>query len=233
MKSVPSYTIRELLGSKTKYEGFHINRLESIPNLANHVISPHKHHFIEVFYVTEGLARQKVDFQLYDIECSHLFFISQGQLHEWPHTDLKRPDGYRLMFTEAFLESNLGNNALLFDLIFLNNVYFHPLIYVSPEIQGSLGTYFELALQEYESETPDRHAVSSLLYLMLLQIQRLQCKGIYKSAANLNMEVYRRFVALVEAHYAEKWPVEKYIATLNVSKSKLQRIVNAFAGVSP
>jgi AraC family transcriptional regulator, transcriptional activator of pobA len=129
---------------------FHINRLENMPVLPPHIVTPHKHHFYELFLVTAGVATHTVDYQDYTLSKNTFFLISQGQLHFFEKGNRAHLKGYRLMFTEAFFQMNQLDNQFLFELIHLDNVYQKPFIALSPESDAFIFTYFDLLFQEYQ-----------------------------------------------------------------------------------
>jgi AraC family transcriptional regulator, transcriptional activator of pobA len=75
-----TYTIADFL-KHTEGSHFHINRLEDMPLLPAHIVTPHKHHFYELFLVEKGTAIQMVDYQEYTLTENTFFLIAQGQLH--------------------------------------------------------------------------------------------------------------------------------------------------------
>ena len=82
-----SYHIADFFNLADTKLNFHINKLEEMPPLPSKILSPHKHHFYEIFLIKEGVAIQNVDYQEYKINSATLFFISQGQLHLWDKTN--------------------------------------------------------------------------------------------------------------------------------------------------
>ena len=102
-----------------------MNRLEGTPPVST-IIRPHKHQFYEVFAIKKGIIKQSVDYNEYKIAKNTIFFISQGQLHQWEQKNNSVFEGFRLMFTEEFLLLNQSNKNILFELVYLNNMYYNP-----------------------------------------------------------------------------------------------------------
>ncbi|MCB0643149.1 MAG: hypothetical protein KDC44_15980, partial [Phaeodactylibacter sp.] len=62
----PEYQIRDFFEQPLPFEAFHIDKLETLNSIPSKIVSPHKHHFHELFYVTEGHAVHNVDFEEFE-----------------------------------------------------------------------------------------------------------------------------------------------------------------------
>ncbi|RLJ65251.1 helix-turn-helix domain-containing protein [Sulfurisoma sediminicola] len=70
--------------------------------------------------------------------------------------------------------------------------------------------------------------VRAVLLLVARQLSAAPLSGSTPGRADL----FARFRGLVEAHFAEHWPVPRYAAVLNVTESRLNRLCHALAGKS-
>ncbi len=204
---------------------FHINRLEEMPPLPEHIITPHKHHFYELFLVESGEAIQAVDYQEYKLQENTFFFISQGQLHFWAKTNRENIRGYRLMFTEDFFQMNQMNNQFLFELIHLDNIYQNPFIALSSEKNKLIYTYFDLLFQEYNRDNCYQKALQSLLFLLLAEIHRLYNSVSPTDTSKHQAVIFKQFILLLETHFSEKWSASDFAQALHISPRHLNRIV--------
>jgi AraC family transcriptional regulator, transcriptional activator of pobA len=204
---------------------FHINRLEEMPPLPEHIITPHKHHFYELFLVESGEAIHAVDYKEYKLHENTFFFISQGQLHFWAKTNREKIRGYRLMFTEDFFQMNEINNQFLFELIHLDNIYQNPFITLSIEKNKLIYTYFELIFQEYNRESYYPKALQSLLFLLLAEIHRLYELTSPTNTIKHQAVIFKQFIVLLEVHFCEKWSASNFAHALHISPRHLNRIV--------
>ncbi|MFM8740601.1 MAG: AraC family ligand binding domain-containing protein, partial [Cytophagales bacterium] len=150
---------------------FHINRLDEMPELPAKIKSPHKHLFYEVFLITQGKANHNIDYKEYRIRAKSLFFISQGQLHLWSKSDRSAIKGYRLMFTEEFFLIKNSDKNFLFELVFLDNVYFNPCIKLTKKDAEPMRIYFNLLFIEYHRLEPNPKVLQSWLLRALTDIQ--------------------------------------------------------------
>lgn len=203
---------------------FHINRLEEMPLLPTRINSPHKHLFYEVFLILKGKAIHNIDYTEYVICPGSLFFISQGQLHLWSKAHRTGIRGFRLMFTDEFLLVNSIDKNFLFELVFLDNVYFAPNIMLAKSEIERMQIFFNLLFQEYQRPTPNNKVLQHLLFLTLHEIQRT-AKEHRPLAASSELAVYKKFVELLEAHLKMHWPVSAYASRLYLSEKQFSRVI--------
>jgi AraC family transcriptional regulator, transcriptional activator of pobA len=225
-----TYTITDFVGAAIPH--FHINRLEDMPPLPPHIKSPHKHLFYEVLLVQHGTMQHNVDYQEFDIGAHTLFFISQGQLHFWGKTDVGSMSGYRLMFTEDFFLLNHIDKSFLFELVFLDNIYFKPCLSLNETSIKPIHHFFELLHQEYQRTTPNVRVLQSLLYLTLTEIQRVVGPQSPPDTINRGIATYKQFVELMELNLSKHWSVSYYAEQLNISPKQLNKMVQTVSGQS-
>lgn len=203
-----------------------------MPPLPDKILSPHKHHFYEIFLIKEGSAIHNVDYQEYDINCATLFFISQGQLHLWDKTKRENIKGYRLMFTEDFFLLNHIDKNFLFELVFLDNIYFYPCVSLSQNTTEPIYTYFDLLYNEYQRIDTNPQVIQSLLFLTLTEIQRVSTKQNPGKILSKQLSVYKQFLELLERHLAENLSPNDYADKLCLSPKQLNRIVQSVTNQS-
>jgi AraC family transcriptional regulator, transcriptional activator of pobA len=221
---ISSYSIADFLNSADTELNFHINRLEEMPPLPTHIESPHKHLFYEVVLIKKGNTIQNIDYQVYKISSSAFFFVSQGQLHLWGKDDRETIEGYRLMFTEDFFLSNHIDKSFLFELMFLDNIYFNPCLSLSASAIQPIYTYFDLMFQEYTRSGANPKALQSLLFLALTEIQRVAVPSSTK-VLHKEIMVYKSFLELLETHLTEQLPVSAYADRLCMTPKQLNKSV--------
>ncbi len=208
-----------------KGEHFHINRLEEMPPLPAHILTPHKHWFYELFLVESGESLHMVDYHEYRLTADTFFFIAQGQMHFWAKTNRENIRGYRLMFTEDFFQMNQMNNQFLFELIHLDNIYQNPFIALSSDHNKFIYTYFDLLFQEYNRPNGYEKALQSLLFLLLAEIHRLYESPSPTDTSKHQATIFKQFIMRLETHFSEKWSARDYAQALHISPRHLNRIV--------
>jgi AraC family transcriptional regulator, transcriptional activator of pobA len=227
-----SYYIADFLDLPSQNKYFHINRLEDMPPLPTQIITPHKHHFYELFLVRTGNATHKVDYEEYQLKADNFFLISQGQLHFWAKTDRENIKGYRLMFTEDFLLMWMPDNQFLYEIIHLDNIYQNPLILLSKEDNSLIYSYFDLIFQEYTRQNSYEKSLQSLLFLLLAEVHRLFEKQSLAVTTKHNAVIFKQFLLLLEKNYEKKWLACDYADALFLSSRHLNRIVQSMTNQS-
>lgn len=223
---IATYNIKDFFETTNKLEEFHINKLEDMPPLPKSIKSPHKHKFVEIFLLLNGSMEHNIDFNQFVINKSNLFFISEGQYHLWSKTNRQNLKGFRLMFEESFIQTVLSHKNFLFELVFLNNVYHNPLIYLQKN--NRLVQLFDLLYQEYSREDFNKRALQANLYLLLLEIQRETQSSKLGKNNNYHLEIYQKFNGLVNLHFVENKTNMWYAKQLNISQVHLNKIVQKF-----
>jgi AraC family transcriptional regulator, transcriptional activator of pobA len=219
-----SYSINDfIVEAKFKTE-FHINRLEEMPVLPPEIKSPHKHEFYEVLLIKNGSTLQNVDYQEFKIETATVFFISQGQVHFWGRTNTDQIEGYRLMFTEDFFLQNHIDKNFLFELVFLDNMYFYPSLNLSNTSNlHQIYSYFDLMYEESNRTDANPKALQSLFYLALSEIQRIAAKQVSAKVLNKQISVFKQFIELLEKNYQRHLSINDYADKLCISVKQLNR----------
>ena len=220
-----TYSIADFFGLEDEKQHFHINRLEEMPVLPSKIKSPHKHLFYEILLLKEGKSIQNVDYQEFDIQSATLFFISQGQLHLWGKTDRTKIKGYRLMFTEDFFLLNHIDKNFLFELVFLDNVYFNPCISVPNERNLPIYSYFDLLFEEYQRQEPNAKVLQSLLFLALTEVQRIATAQNTNKIVNKEISIYKKFIELLEKNFKRHLSINDYAGQLSLSSKQFTRLI--------
>ena len=122
-----------------------------------------------------------------------------------------------------FFKVNQPDNHVLFDLVHFDNTEQHlfmPLC--NDEKYNLIFTYFELLIKEFQRNESVEKALQSLLYLLLLEVQRYMPK---KVTLPQQSNIFKQFIQLLEKNYQHKWKARDYAKALHISPRHLNRIV--------
>jgi len=215
-----SYSIGHFINEGANPTEFEITFFEEMdePN----VDEVHKHTFYEILWVDEGRSRQVIDFHSYELQSKSLFFISPGQVHEFESwQNLK---GGTIMFTEDFFLQNQQNKDKLFELSFLDNIYFNPNLLLQCQDYFTFKNYIDLLVSEKKRAIPNREILQSLLHILLLQVQRS-----IETANNVNAKrsivLFKRFKTMLASNFTRALTPAYYAQQLNITQHHLNRIV--------
>ncbi len=225
------YAIQDFLGKPTEKINFHIDRLEQQIERPSTILSPHKHLFHELFFVEQGETINIVDFNEFVTNENTLAFIVQGQLH-FRGESSRNIKGFRLMFNADFLWALQPYHQFLFDMVHLGTIYQSPKIQIKAEIKNKFNFYFENLLTEYQ-KVDSQLALGSLLYLLLLEIQKqLELENASSVSEQTDLNLFRKFTEMADQKFNQNWTIQQYADALQVSISKLSKSVHLVANDS-
>jgi AraC-like DNA-binding protein len=220
-----SYSIGHFINEVANPTEFEINFFEGMEE--PDVDEVHKHNFYEILWVDEGISRQVIDFQAYELQPKSLFFISPGQVHEFE--SWRGLKGGTIMFTEDFFLQNHQNKDKLFELSFLDNIYFKPNLLLQSQDYITFKHYLDLLVVEKKRVIPNTEIIQSLLHILLLHIQRSIDTANNVTATKRNIVLFKRFKNLLENNFTLALTPSYYAQQLNITQHHLNRIVKEIA----
>lgn len=222
----PFYGIGHFINQPSKHTEFEITRFEEMDE--PEVDNVHKHTFYEILWVDEGESRQTIDFQSYELKPKSLFFISPGQVHEFEAwQELK---GGTIMFTEEFFLQNQQNKDKLFELAFLDNVYFNPNLLLQCGDYALFRNYIDLLLLEKNRILSNCEILQLLLNILLLQVQRSIEARQPVNSSKRNIILFKQFKNMLEINFRNAVTANEFAHKLNITRYHLNRIVKEITG---
>jgi AraC family transcriptional activator of pobA len=229
-KTIPIYTIEQLNScDKHMMMNVDIRRLEV--HMRNLTVAdfPHRHDFYNLIYIKRGSGTHDIDFKRFDVEPNQMFFMNDGQVHEWNLSE--DTIGYTLFFKKAFfevVEKSLSLQALPF---FNNGSNDIPLVVFSEEQSKIIENLFEEIIKELQMNQLYKDSqVKSLLKLILVHSIRIY-QPIFKGKSNtLNVSKIRLFENLIEIHYKNLKSVKDFAGKLSISANYLNAICKETIG---
>ncbi|MCX6217532.1 helix-turn-helix transcriptional regulator [Spirosoma sp.] len=212
-------SISSLINQPDKDVFFWIDRFEDMEEPDN-LVFPHKHNFYEILWITSGNSKQTIDYIDYEIKADTLFFISPGQLHlfeEWE--DIK---GYCVLFEEHYFLQLFQNKNILFELVYLDNLYANPFLTIDNNAKLKLEPIINLLRKEKSSQT-----IQALLFILLKQIQSLYTTNQILTASTHQVVLFKRFRSLVDENFGKNWALTQYANQLNITAHNLNSIVKS------
>jgi AraC-like DNA-binding protein len=223
---IRNYTIGQFTNQGSVASDFAITRFDNMDE--PDVDAIHKHTFYEILWVDEGSSRQSIDFRSYKLHPKSLFFISPGQVHEFEEWDDLR--GGTIMFTEDFFLHNQQNKNKLFELTFLDNVYFNPLLLLDCQDYASFRHYIDLLITEKHSAGSMKEILQALLHILLLQVQRSIKPVDHQTTSKRNIQLFKQFKNILESNFTQSLSTSDYATKLNITSHHLNRIVKEITG---
>jgi AraC-like DNA-binding protein len=227
MKTIfPRYNIGHFINEPNNPTAFEITRFEEMGELD--IEDPHQHAFYEILWFDEGISKQTIDYQEYEIQPQTLFFISPNQVH---HFEEYQPlKGGSVFFTEDFFLLNQQDPEKLFEMTFLDNLYTQP--YLKPEAQTYLEIRQTIELIYTEKLRPDcsTQILQSYLTVLLAQIQRGIDQESSKSSPRKYVIIYKKLKQLIDQHYPDGLSASDYAAKLFLTQHHLNLVAKQVTG---
>jgi AraC family transcriptional activator of pobA len=213
-------------------EILHIEEVQSRSRLYQWEIQPHVHQRLyQTLWLMSGRAEAVLDERRSAIEGPAAVIVTPGVVHGFrfaPETD-----GLVLTFSARFLVEGEAQSSGAFRALFSapGVLRLKPDDHAAGRIDGLMR---QLAA---EFALPDSAGCPTLLWLARAVVWRLaalreregRAEG---ERAHRHHALFSQFMALVEAHALERWPLERYARALGLSTQRLNRLARAESGRS-
>lgn len=206
----------------------HVEDIRSRSRLYNWEIRPHTHRgLFQAVVVLEGGARVQLDDRAAEVAGPHAVIIPPAAVHAFQF--LPDSHGYVLTVAEAMLFQGGGvRSRPVFEALFLEPAIVD--LTPDPEAAGRLSALFDHLTAEFRWHRPGQGLMAEWLVgavLLTLDRARALATGPARAATRTERaraELFARFRALVEEHYAEHWPIPRYADALGVTERQLNRL---------
>ncbi|UFH57825.1 helix-turn-helix domain-containing protein [Spirosoma sp. KNUC1025] len=167
--------------------------------------------YIKILYLPTGF-RLRVDFSIYQTVQPTLFFISPNQYLEIEEAGVE--SGYFIFYNRDFYCIQIHDQEVACDGLLFNNFQNMPNVEVSDEENAYLGYLFNELIQEFRL---DDNSLEEMVRTYLKQLL-IRATRSWKSQhlagpvtdQQSDLEFFRKFTRLVEAHYKSKHTVADY-----------------------
>jgi len=213
--------------------GFDYCPLENVLNdLGAALTVAHRHDYYEVIWFTQGSGKHQIEFASYDFSPGTLLFLGRNQIHAFQ--SIAGVKGHMLRFDQQFLNAIPKHEtvALAHELFGLATISIRK---VPQSAQPTFSNYMSLIEQEQKAHSAPHHEqmLLHLLSVFLIEAQRLFPGERQVSRDRLKvMQIFHKFIALLETRYTEEHRVEKYAKLLSISPRRLNEICHSAAGSS-
>jgi AraC-like DNA-binding protein len=174
--------------------------------------------YIKVLYLSKGCSI-KVDFTIYSTEGPSLFFISPNQIFRIE--DLCSESGHLIFYNRDFYCIQIHDEEVACDGLLFNNIKNMPMTAIPDQQAAYINSLFAQIEDEFGvQDSSQEEMIRTYLKQLLIKSTRLWKQQHLESApeeSNNDIEFFRRFTQLVEAHYKEKHTVADYADLLLVA----------------
>lgn len=215
-------------------EMLHIEEVQSRSRLYHWEIQPHVHHGLyQVLWLYRGQAQVALDEWHADVTGPAAIVVPPGVVHGFrfaPDTD-----GLVLTLSARFLvEGEFQSVGEAFRVLFAapGILHFTPQDGVTQRLDA---LFRELTQEFLWPGSGDSPVVLWLARAVVWRLSQASAQGRQAGQgerAHRHQALFTRFLLLVEQHFLEHWPLERYASRLGLSTQRLNRLVRAESGRS-
>lgn len=231
-KTIPTYTIEQLNHCDSGISmNVDIRLLQDHVKNVDGIHFPHRHDFYNLIFITQGNGKHAIDFRSFDVQANQLFFMNDGQIHEW---DLS-PDiqGFTLFFKKEFYNVAEPVFSLPHLPYFNNSGNEAPVVVFDDSEAKIIGHFFEDIYNEFKKGLAYNEAIiKTLLKIILIRALRIYEPNYSDSGSNQNIAKVRAFESLIEQNYTKFKGVKDYANLLNITPNYLNAICSKTVGKS-
>lgn len=190
---------------------------------------PHRHNYFVIVWVKKGNGVHLIDLDKFELQDCTVYCITPGQIHL---LNINGPvDGYVISFTAEFMGLAEENFELLFNTGLFNTFSNSPVIRLNPESRGELEDMAAKMMKEYANFFLLRSEIlRGYLKIFLIYLTRQFEKAIQGETHSRNIDLVKKFMALVEKNYISKRMVTDYADELVVTPNYLNEVVKKITG---
>lgn len=205
----------------------HVEPIQARSRLYRGEIEPHLHHGLhQVLWLHAGPVQAQVDAERSAAHGPLALALPPGVAHAFRFTP--DSDGHVLTFDARLLaEGDAAGLAAALPALFAAPRLLRP----GPAEAARLHALFQALLAEHESAEPGPVSgwLAKAVVWRLAALAQRDARHAHRAPA-APAPLYTRWVALLETHYRDAWPVTRYAAQLGISVERLNRLVRAETG---
>jgi AraC-like DNA-binding protein len=174
--------------------------------------------YIKVLYLPKGY-KLTVDFNAYNTRQSSLFFVAPNQFLKIENYGSE--EGYLMYYNRDFYCIQIHDKEVACDGLLFNNINNMPLVNVAKAETHFFDDLFLEIENEFKLNDPSlEEMIRTYLKQLLLKATRLWKKQHLENEImvhNSDLEFFRKFTLLVDAHYKQKHTVADYADVLSIA----------------
>lgn len=235
--SIPNYRLYGDAATPDWLDLVHFEWIRERSSLFRFEIAPHVHDgLVQVLYLTQGGGEATIEGQRWTLPPHAVIVVPSGHVHAFHFTP--DVDGPVVTAAQAPLESLVGAG----DAQLLAHVRRPRVVSAAGASRQAraLRSLFDAIAVETRLQAHEPHAAgTALLMAVFVHIARIAAsfEGEHDpdrdlAATSRRSAQLERFRALVDEHFPERWPIERYAGELGVSAGQLSRLCREALGHS-
>ncbi|WP_145985783.1 helix-turn-helix domain-containing protein [Aquitalea magnusonii] len=219
---VPTFSLYGEQPTSISREYLHIEEISTRSAARNWQIDTHTHEgMLQLLFVFSGSARVQLDSDEREYESAIAVIIPPGVIHAFKFASQTR--GYVLTLDASGLAAESEDGTQMFSIL-KGKADVMVLAAEGNCSAARIQALLEQIAAEFNNPGPAsiRLQVWQVRALLLLLVRVQLQSEMNSDEKTVGLTV--RFRELVETHYAQHWPVERYAAELNLTESRLNRL---------
>jgi AraC-like DNA-binding protein len=188
----------------------------------NFAAKPHRIHFHNLLYITQGSGEHFVDFNTYPIQSGSMVFIRSNQVHAFDL--LNQPQGKLIIFTDEFLDTIFATmkTPLFTPYHFLTSRT--PIFSLTHKIRLTCDVLLTEIDSEYQSTAPDMSFLHLIFSALLTKVTGSQQKPYGQHLSQSHTKVFSQFMLILEKNYTQLRDAKSYAKMLHITYKSLNQI---------
>jgi AraC family transcriptional regulator, transcriptional activator of pobA len=190
---------------------------------------PHRHNYYVIIWVKKGTGVHLIDLDKFELNDHTVYCISPGQVHLLKQNG--DAEGYVISFTNDFMGTDESNLEILYSSGLFNTFSQSPVIKVDDDVADEMEDAVKRMMKEFANFYILRSEIlRGFLKIFLIYLTRQFEKTAQQPAQSKNIDLMRRFLALLEKNYTTKRMVTDYADELVVTPNYLNEVVKKVSG---
>ncbi len=220
-KSIPIRQLTKVCDPSSEFRMLSLSELLKKEELKQQI---HRHDFYFMLIVIKGTGKHTIDFTIFKIEPSMVFFMRPGQIHE---LDLDAgTTGFILEFSGDFVPKVSENSRYMFNSISQHNALTFNIKSLQPVLQSAEKIYSESQIDFIEKNEVIRLHLHLIFIELYRQVAIQQLVQEQDSDAFTKEKLYT-FLELLEKNIHRKKRVSEYAEMMNLTPYQLNNITKS------
>lgn len=234
---IPNLDLTDLAGPHLADAGLHCEALGTLASQLGRSMFTHRHdRFFQVHYVQSGAVRVQLEDVLYQLRGPMVFLTPPAFLHAFVTED--DAEGHVLTVDQQLLWPMLDDEATWPS----GQAAVVPVCLAVDALVGEhadeahrVACLLDQLQAEYAGRRPGRaQSLLLLARLVFISLLRLSSQALRAPpSCREELQVFRHFGMLIEAHLREHWTLPQYAGVLGLTEQRLNEICRRVAGKPP
>ncbi len=207
--------------------------LYSLESIGDSHFEPNFHtiDFFEILFLESSSGTILINGHATNLLPFTIVFASPNQIKK---NNIQNVKGYHLVFESEFLSTFFADKLFVHRLQFFYNSVVPQFYRMEDEEFKFIKTLlYEIRKEIITYKTDSKHIIRSLLYFVLIRLNRSYSLYHNLSAETQINNVAYRFKEAIEMKYHTFHQVKDYAELLNLERTKLNKIIKSYSGLTP